>query len=86
MNLENLLKHEYKYNLWISEIMNEIKNDQWQYKNIMFVKCKIQNNQFYYKQKMIISNSDILWYKIFEFAHNLIIADHSDWVKIYEIV
>jgi len=60
MNLENLLKHEYKYNLWISEIMNEIKNDQWQYKNIMFVKCKIQNNQFYYKQKMIISNSDIL--------------------------
>ena len=28
MNFENLLKHEYKHDLWISEIMNAIKNSQ----------------------------------------------------------
>ena len=28
INFENLLKHEYKHNLWISEIINVIKNDQ----------------------------------------------------------
>ena len=60
MNLENLLKHEYEHDLWIFEIMNAIKNDQQQHKNIMIAECEIQNDQFYYKQKMIVSNSDIL--------------------------
>ena len=78
MNLENLLKHEYKHNLWIFKMMNAFKNSQQQHKNIMLAECKIQNNQLYYKQKMIISNSDILQYKILEFAHNSTITDHSD--------
>jgi hypothetical protein len=78
MNFENLLKHEYEHNLWISEIMNVIKNDQQQYKNITIVECKIWNDWLYYRQKIIISNSDILQYKILEFAHDLTIVDHSD--------
>ena len=49
MNFENLLKHEYEHNLWIFKIMNAIKNSQQQHKNIMLAKCKIQNDQFYYK-------------------------------------
>ena len=52
----------------------------------MLVKYKIWNNQFYYKQKIIVSNSDILQYKILEFAHNLTVVSHLNWVKIYEIV
>ena len=35
---------------------------------------------------MIVSNSDILWYKILEFTHDLTVADHSNQAKIYEIV
>ena len=60
MNLENLLKHEYEHNLWIFKIMSVIKNDQWQHKNIMIAKYKIQNDWLYYRQKMIVSNSDTL--------------------------
>ena len=60
MNLENLLKYKYEHNLWIFKIMNTIKNDQWQHKNIILAEYEIQNNQLYYKQKMIISNSDTL--------------------------
>ena len=60
MNFENLLKHEYKYNLWIFKIMNAIKNNQQQHKNIILAECKIWNNQLYYRQKMIVSNSDTL--------------------------
>ena len=86
MNLEDLLKHEYKHDLWIFEIMNTIKNDQQQHKNIMLAECKIQNDWFYYKQKMIISNSDTLWYKILEFAYDLTVADYLNWAKIYEII
>ena len=69
MNLEDLLKHEYEHDLWISEIMNEIKNDQWQHKNIMLAECEIWNDQLYYKQKIIVSNFDILQYKILEFMN-----------------
>ena len=49
INFENLLKHEYEYNLWISEIINAIKNDQQQHKNIMLAEYEIQNDQLYYK-------------------------------------
>ena len=59
-NLENLLKHEYEHDLWIFKIINTIKNDQWQHKNIILAECEIWNDQLYYKQKMIISNFDIL--------------------------
>ena len=60
MNLEDLLKYEYENDLWIFKIMNTIKNNQWQYKNITFAEYEIWNDQLYYKQKMIVSNSDIL--------------------------
>ena len=52
----------------------------------MLAKCKIWNDWFYYKQKMIISNSDILQYKILKFAHNSTVIDYSDQVKIYKII
>ena len=35
---------------------------------------------------MIVSNSDILQYKILEFAHNSTVIDYSDWVKTYKII
>ena len=84
MNFENLLKYKYEYNLWIFKIINAIKNNQQQYKNIMLAEYEIQNNQLYYKQKMIISNFDILWYKIFEFVvlkHQ--ISDLACWISMW---
>ena len=35
---------------------------------------------------MIISNSDILWYKILEFAYDSTVINHLSQVKIYKIV
>ena len=35
---------------------------------------------------MIVSNFDILQYKILKFAHNSTVISYSDWAKIYEIV
>ena len=35
---------------------------------------------------MIVSNSDILQYKIFKFAHNSTVTDHLDQAKIYKII
>ena len=66
--------------------MNTIKNNQQQHKNIILAECKIQNDQLYYKQKMIVSNSDTLQYKILKFAHNSTVISHSNQAKIYEII
>ena len=52
----------------------------------MLAECEIWNDQLYYRQKMIVSNSDILQYKILEFAHNSTVISHSDQAKIYEII
>ena len=41
MNFKDLLKHEYENDLWIFKIMNTIKNDQQQHKNIILAECKI---------------------------------------------
>ena len=40
----------------------------------------------FYHNNLVISNSELLQFKILEFAHNVTIAEHSDHMKIYEIV
>ena len=46
----------------------------------------MQNNQLFYHNNLVVLNSESLQFKILEFAHNVTIAEHSDCVKIYEIV
>ena len=52
----------------------------------MLTECKLQNNQLFYCDNFIISNSEFLRFKILEFAHNAAVAEYLDHVKIYEIV
>jgi transposase InsO family protein len=86
MDLDDLLKHEYEHDLWISEIMNAIKNGQRQHKDITLAECEIRNDRLYYRQKMVVPNSDTLRYKILEFAHDSTVAGHPGRAKTYEIV
>ena len=52
----------------------------------MLAECKIQNDQLFYQNNLVISNFKFLQFKILEFAHNVVIAEHSDHTKIYKIV
>ena len=52
----------------------------------MLIKCELQNNQLFYHDNLIILNSEFLRFKILEFAHDAAVVEHSDYVKIYEIV
>ena len=85
MNLDDLMNYKYMHDSWIQSILIVIKTDQWQYKEITLAECEIQNNQLFYWDNLVISNSEFLWFKILEFAHNAVIAEHSDCVKIYKI-
>ena len=86
MNLKDLMNYKYKHNSWINKISTSVRTDQQQHKNITLSECKIQNNHLYYRNKIIVSNSESLYFKILKFAHDTAIAEHLDWVKIYEIV
>ena len=86
MNLDNLMNYEYTHDSWIQLILTAVKISQQQYKKITLIKCKLQNNWLFYWDNFIILNSEFLWFKILEFAHDITVAEHSDHAKIYEIV
>ena len=80
------MNYEYVHDSWIQLILIMIKTDQQQHEKIILIKCKLQNNWLFYHNNLIISNFKSLRFKILEFAYNAVIAEHSDCVKIYEIV
>ena len=86
MNFDNLMNYKYVHNSWIQLILITIKISQQQHKKIMLAECKIQNDWLFYQDNLIILNFEFLQFKILEFAHNAVIAEHSDHTKIYEIV
>ena len=86
MNLDNLMNYKYMHDSWIQLILIMIKTDQWQHKEITLIEYEMQNNQLFYYDNFVILNSESLWFKILEFAHNAVIVEHSDCMKIYEIV
>ena len=86
MNLDDLMNYKYIHDSWIQSILIMIKTDQWQHKEITLIECKIWNDWLFYWNNLIVSNFKFLWFKILEFVHDVIITEHSDHAKIYEIV
>ena len=86
MNLDDLMNYEYMHDSWIQSILITVKTDQWQHKEIILTECKIWNDWLFYWDNLIVSNFEFLWFKILEFAYNVVIAEHSDHAKTYEIV
>ena len=86
MNLNNLINYKYMHDSWIQLILIMIKTNQQQHKKITLIECKIQNNQLFYHENLVISNFELLQFKILEFAHDVTVAEHSDHTKIYKIV
>ena len=86
MNFDNLMNYKYMHDSWIQSILITVKTDQQQHKEITLTEYELQNNWLFYHDNFIILNSEFLRFKILEFAYNVTVAEHSDHVKIYEIV
>ena len=86
MNLDNLMNYEYMHDSWIQLILTTVKTGQWQHKEITLTECEMQNNWLFYYSNFIILNSELLWFKILEFAHNAAVAGYPGCMKTYEIV
>ncbi len=63
-----------------------IRTGKRQYKNITLAKYEIHNDRLYYRQIIVVSNSDLLRFKIVEFAHDSTVAGHPGRAKTYEII
>ena len=86
MNLDDLMNYEYVHDSWIQLILTAVKISQQQHKKIMLIKYELQNNWLFYCDNLMILNSEFLWFKIFEFAHDVAVAEYSDYAKTYEII
>ena len=86
MNLEDLIDYKYKKDSWINDILTLVKTDQHQHKDIILTEYKIWNNKLYYHDKLIILNSEFLYFKILKFAHDTVMTEHSDQAKTYKIM
>ena len=86
MNLDDLMNYKYMHDSWIQLILITVKTSQQQHKEIMLAECKIQNDWLFYQNNLVVLNFELLQFKILEFAHDIVIAEHSDHAKIYKIV
>ena len=86
MNLDDLMNYKYAHDSWIQLILITIKISQQQHKKIMLTEYKIWNNWLFYCDNLVVSNFEFLRFKILEFAHNIMIAEHSNYIKIYKII
>ena len=86
MNFDDLMNYKYAHDSWIQSILIMIKISQWQHKKIMLTECEIWNDWLFYQENLVVLNSEFLWFKILEFAHNAMMTEHSDHAKIYKIV
>ena len=77
MNFDNLMNYEYMHNSWIQLILITVKTNQQQHKKIMLIECKMQNNQLFYYDNLVVLNFKSLQFKIFEFAHNVVIVKQT---------
>ena len=60
INLNNLMNYEYVHDSWIQSILITVKISQQQHKEITLTECKMQNNQLFYHDNLIISNFKFL--------------------------
>jgi RNase H-like domain found in reverse transcriptase/Reverse transcriptase (RNA-dependent DNA polymerase)/Integrase zinc binding domain/Integrase core domain/Chromo (CHRromatin Organisation MOdifier) domain/Aspartyl protease len=86
MDLEDLMDYEYKHDPWVNEILTSVRTGQRQHRDITLSECEIRNDRLYYRDTMVVPNSEPLRFKILEFAHDAAIAGHPGRAKTYEIV
>ena len=69
MNLDDLMNYEYAHDSWIQLILTAVKTGQWQHKKITLTECELWNNWLFYWDNLVVLNSELLQFKILEFAH-----------------
>ncbi len=84
--LEEQLFAVYFNDEWIQIVITALRNDQWKFKEFSLAKCMLRSDRVYYKDRLLIFKDEKLQLRLLQLSHDTSIANHSERVKIYEIL
>ena len=63
-----------------------LRDDQRKFKEFSLAKCMLQSDRVYYKDRLLILENEKLRLHLLQLSHDMFIVNHSERVKIYEIL
>jgi len=67
-------------------MITALRNDQRKLKEFLLAKCTLQSDRVYYRDKLLILEDEKLRLRLLQLSHDTSIMNHSERVKIYEIL
>lgn len=84
--IKQLIENEYLNDSFIQKMLSLLWNDTQKSKKIMLSECQIQFNWLYYQNCLVVLNHDKLKLKLLHYVHKTLISDHSDHIKILDLL
>ncbi len=76
----------YPFNKWVQIVITVLRDDQRKLKEFSLAKCTLRSDRVYYRDRLLILEDEKLWLRLLQLSHDTSIANHSERVKIYEIL
>jgi len=84
--LEEQLFAVYFNDEWVQIVVTALRDDQRKLKEFSLAKCTLRSDRVYYRDRLLISEDEKLRLRLLQLSHDTPIANHSERVKIYEIL
>ncbi len=84
--LEEQLFAVYFNDEWIQIVITALRDDQRKLKEFLLAKYTLQSDWVYYRDRLLILEDEKLRLHLLQLSHDTFIANHSERVKIYEIL
>ncbi len=84
--LEEQLFAIYFNDEWVQIVITALRDDQQKLKEFSLAKCMLRSDRVYYRDRLLILEDEKLRLRLLQLSHDTSIANHSERVKIYEIL
>ncbi len=84
--LEEQLFAVYFNDEWVQIMITALRDDQRKLKEFSLAKCTLRSDRVYYRDRLLILEDEKLRLRLLQLSHDTSIANHSEKVKIYEIL
>ncbi len=84
--LEEQLFAVYFNDEWVQIMITALRDDQRKLKEFSLAKCTLRSDRVYYRDRLLIFKDEKLRLRLLQLSHDTSIVNHSERVKIYEIL
>ncbi len=67
-------------------MITALRDDQRKLKEFSLVKCMLQSDRVYYRDRLLILEDEKLQLRLLQLSHDTFIVNHSERIKIYKIL